>query len=59
MSDPVAEIDIRKAEGEDYAYALYDENGNEVDRFFMTMQASLSRKKQARLSWMSRPLRMR
>ena len=34
MSDPIPKIDIRKAaDSEYYAYVLYDENGNEVDRY--------------------------
>jgi hypothetical protein len=34
ISDPVTKIDIRKVENGDYAYALYDESGNEVDRYY-------------------------
>ena len=45
MSDPVAKIDIRKAEGEDYAYALYDENGNELDRYFYDYAGELESEK--------------
>ena len=45
MSDPVAKIDIRKVEGEDYAYALYDENGNELDRYFYDYAGELESEK--------------
>lgn len=34
VSDPIPKLEIRKAEDDEYAFVLYDENGNVVDRYY-------------------------